>query len=48
MRQAFERLLRASPQERQRFMDNLRRWRDLSPDQRERAREAWRQRHRRP
>jgi hypothetical protein len=37
-------ILRAPPRERERYLENLRRWRELSPEERTRARERWRER----
>jgi hypothetical protein len=44
MRRRFQDVLDASPDDRDRFMENLRRWRDMSPRERESARERWRDR----
>jgi len=44
MRQAFREIVKSSPQKRRQYLENLRRWREMSPGERERAREQWRQR----
>jgi hypothetical protein len=43
MRQAFREILEAPPADRARYLDNLRRWREMSPADRDEARERWRQ-----
>jgi hypothetical protein len=47
MREAFREVLKAPPRERQRYLQNLRRWREMSPAEREHARERWWQRRER-
>ena len=47
MREALKDIVSAAPQERARYLENLRRWREMSPAEREKAREEWRQRRRR-
>jgi hypothetical protein len=45
LRKAMGEILRAPPRERERYLDNLRRWRELSPEERSRVRERWREKH---
>jgi len=38
-------VLQASPRERARYLENLRRWREMSPAERKAARARWREKH---
>jgi hypothetical protein len=48
VRAVFRRLVEAPPELRQRYLDNLNRWRQMTPAQREQMRDLWRQRRQRP
>ena len=43
VRAALRQILEASPRDQARYLENLRRWRDMPPGQRDKAREEWRQ-----
>jgi hypothetical protein len=48
VRQLFRKMVDAPPEVRQRYLDNLERWRHMTPAQRDQARDLWRQKGKKP
>jgi hypothetical protein len=48
VRALFHKMVDAPPEVRQRYLDNLERWKQMTPAQRDQARDMWRQKRQKP
>jgi hypothetical protein len=48
VRALFRKMVDAPPEMRQRYLDNLERWKQMTPAQRDQARDMWRQKRQKP